>query len=118
MFKHNRSQFLMKDTHEIFGPRYNENSLDIQKEYAKNCYKLKDAIPISSLIIQNWFREDLYALMNVGVTPEQSKALSKVFKYIEQDVKEICFANNNFTDAQFASLLSHMIADEKQFNDL
>ena len=70
MFKHNRSQFLFKDTHQILGPSYHDNSFDVQKEFAKQCLKQNDAIPISSLIIQDQFREDLYSLMNVHLTPE------------------------------------------------
>ena len=70
-------------------------------------------MPISSIVIQNWFREDLYALMNSSITPEQTIALSKTFKLIKSDVKEILFANNNMNDKQFADLLSHMIEDEK-----
>ena len=70
MFKHNRSQFLFKDTHQIYGPSYYDNSFDVQKEFAKQCHKQNDAITISSLIIQDQFREDLYSLMNVHLTPE------------------------------------------------
>ena len=121
MFKHNRSQFLLNDTHRVFGPGYHENSLDVHKEFAKHCHKRGNAIPISSIVIQDWFKDDLYALMHVGVTPEQSMALANSFKYYGhngQDVKEICFFNNNMADKQFADLLTAMIEDEKQYNDL
>ena len=37
---------------------------------------------------------------------------------MKTDIREICFANNNMSDRQFADLLTHMIQDEKQFNDL
>ena len=45
-------------------------------------------------------------------------ALAKAFRYYEKDVKEICFSNNNMNDKQFADLLSRIITDEKQYNDL
>ena len=121
MFKHNKLHFLLKDTHDVFGHDYNENSFDIQKEFAKNCYQSHDAVPNPSLIIQDWFKDDLYALLNISVTPEQSLSLAKVFKYYGQsgkDIKEIIFANNSISDKQFAEFLTHIIDNEAQFNNL
>ena len=56
--------------------------------------------------------------MNHTITPEQTTALANTFKYMKSDVKEICFANNNMNDKQFADLLTHMTQDPKQFNNL
>ena len=50
MFKHNRAQFLMKDT-KLFDGNYYEDSFDISKEFAKQCHMQKDALPIPSIVI-------------------------------------------------------------------
>ena len=118
MYKHERSQFLFKDTHLILDSSFNDKSNDIRKEFAKQCHKQNNALPIPSIVIQDWFRDDLYALMNVSISPEQSMALAKTFKHYDKAIKEICFADNNMNDRQFADLLSHIITDEKQYNDL
>ena len=64
------------------------------------------------------FRKDLYALMHIGLTDEQSHALARAFKYNQHDINEICFVNNNISDKQFADLLQEMIKNDKVFNDL
>ena len=56
--------------------------------------------------------------MNVSIAPDQSHALCGIFKYIEKDVHEICFANNNMNDDQFAEILTAIIEEEKQYNNL
>ena len=44
--------------------------------------------------------------------------MARAFKYNRHDINEVCFANNNISDQQFAELLSEMIDNEKVFNDL
>ena len=73
---------LSNDT-KLFNPNYFENEHDMQKEFAKQCHKHNDALPISSIVIQDWFSDDLYALMNHTITPEQSLALANTFKYMK-----------------------------------
>ena len=90
----------------------------MQKEFVKECHKHSNTTPISSFVVQDWFREDLYALMNTNINPDQSLALANTFKYIEHNVSEICFANNNMSDSQFAELLTAIKDETKQYNNL
>ena len=56
--------------------------------------------------------------MNKAITVDQSDALGESLKYIQKDFKEICFADNGLSDKQFASLLAHIMTEEKLYNDL
>ena len=73
---------------------------------------------MSSIVIQDWFRDDLYALVNSTITNEQSIALSKSIHHIKAEIQEICFANNNLSDKQFADLLDHIQLDSRLYNNL
>ena len=102
----------------MFNSQYHRETGELHTEFVKECHRNSNAIPISSIIIQDWFKPDLYALLNQTITLEQTSALSKTFKYIKKDIKEICFANNNMTDKQFADILDAIVSNEKQHNTL
>ena len=98
VYKANRAEYLQKDLKEIFKPKFNDSSVNFRKEFARQCHSRIGALPTPSIVIQNLFRKDLYSLMNVGVSKEQSQALGKAFKYNHYDINEICLINNNIAD--------------------
>ena len=57
-------------------------------------------------------------MFNKLITKEQSLALGESLKYTDKNIREICFANNQFIDKQFAQLLTHIMKDKKLYNDL
>ena len=95
---------MLEDIKDVYKPINIENTFNISKEFAKSCYK-NNTIPISSFVIQNLFRDDLYAIFNKVISVDHSNALGESLKYIDIDMKEICFANNKLSDKQFAHLL-------------
>lgn len=97
MHKTEKSQFLLRDVKEIFRPTNADETTDVKKEFAKQCYA-NETVPKPSLILQDQFRKDLYALVNTVITPAQSVALGKAFKLLGQQTKEVCFSNNSLHD--------------------
>ena len=84
----------------------------------KQCITNK-AVPKAELVVHDQFRNDLYSLINVAINPEQSAALGKTFRLrAGKKVKELCFANNNLHDWQFADMLEEIISDKKVLHKL
>ena len=107
---------MLEDIKEVYKPM-NERKFSISKEFVKSCYK-QNAIPISSFVVQNLFRDDLYAILNKVISTEHSNALCDSLPYIDIDMKEICFANNALSDKQFAQLLNSIMEDKKLYMNL
>ena len=74
MFKTMTQSFLQNDVKEVFKPKNQSNQTDVTKDFVRECFK-QSTIPKPSLVIQNRFRKDLYALINIIVTPQQAAAL-------------------------------------------
>ena len=115
--QHDRSTFLLRDIKEVNEPRYQEESKDAKREFARHCYN-KRAVPRPSLVVQNQIKEGLYALTNAILSTEQSQALANTFKCMFTAAKEFCFSNNNLGDKQFADILTQMCGDQDLLEDL
>ena len=74
MYKTMKQSFLQKEVKEIFKPKSLQNRTEVTKDFVRECHK-QNTIPKPSLVIQNKFRKDLYALINTVVTPQQAAAL-------------------------------------------
>ena len=120
MQKHLRSTFLHKDVKSVQSAAFDENTQDMAKEFAKECYKTGNALPVSQIPVNELaaFRKDLYYLNNTSLSEAQSKALGTTFKYMKRKIHEVCFSNNNMKDKQFADLLAQLVSDPKQFDSL
>ena len=86
-------------------------------EFAKQCYKTGNVPPMPKIAINDSFKPDLYSLHNISLSDNQVKALARSLKFVDRDIKELCFNNNNIQDTQFANLLLS-IKDTENFEGL
>ena len=74
MYKTMKQSFLQNDVKDVFKPKSLYNQTDVTKDFVRACHK-QNTVPKPSLVIQNKFRKDLYALINTVVNPQQAAAL-------------------------------------------
>ena len=80
MSKHERSLFMLNDIKDVNSSKSDLTAGEMSKEFAKQCYK-HHTFPISSFVIQNLFREDLYAVFDKVITEDHSMALAESLKH-------------------------------------
>ena len=118
--RHLRSTFLHKDLKSVQSSAFQEDTQDMAKEFAKECYRTGNAPPVSRIAVNELaaFRKDLYLLNNTSLSEDQSNALGNTFKYMKREINELCFSNNNLKDKQFADLLAKLVSVPAQFDSL
>ena len=78
MTRHDRSLFMLNDIKDVNASKTELLRNEMSREFAKQCYK-NHTFPISSFVIQNLFRDDLYLVINKTINQDQSAALAESF---------------------------------------
>ena len=107
-----QTQFLMADLKTVNQPSNDQDELTASMQYAKQCRKHRDALPLSKLILGSQVRQGLLALIDTHLNEDQLRAFTDSLASFHQDqnFEELCLVNNEMGDAQLSQLIQAAFA--------